>query len=250
MLSADGDIGDFGLTARTTRYGKALALEATAPLPPNQADLDALGPDDQWLGAKWITDVELRYKLFEADRSGGRREQSVRRLSGPARRSARGRMGGFYPQNFQYINYSGGGSPFGFNGRFLYATGRGGFLRLEARGRAARPLLAIALMPVLGLELVAALGEAVEHAADRRMVDRLALVVGDEVLLADISDVARLAVLGEQMVEGLVLVRADRLGDRLIPFVASWRIRDRRRRSRRENRAAGGAPLRRCRSGR
>ena len=29
-------------------------------------------------------------------------------------------VGGTYPQNFQYIPYSGGGSPFGFNGRFLY----------------------------------------------------------------------------------------------------------------------------------
>ena len=36
-------------------------------------------------------------------------------------RSDGARDGGTYPQQFQYIPYSGGGSPFGFNGRFLYA---------------------------------------------------------------------------------------------------------------------------------
>ena len=65
VLSADGELDEFGLTARTTRYGKALAIEATAPLPPNQTDLNAIGPDDQWLDPKWITDIELRYRLLE-----------------------------------------------------------------------------------------------------------------------------------------------------------------------------------------
>ena len=120
VLSADGERGAFGLTARTTRYGSALALEATAPLPPNQADLTALGPDDQRLGAKWITDLELRYKLLERiDLAVGANNlfdvYPDRRPFGPRPTT------GFYPQNFQYINYSGGGSPFGFNGRFLYA---------------------------------------------------------------------------------------------------------------------------------
>ncbi len=120
VLSADGDIAPFGFTARTTRYGKALALEATAPLPPNQADLEALGPDDQWLGAKWITDVELRYQLLERiDLAIG--ANNVFDVY-PDRRPWGARpVGGVYPQNFQYIPYSGGGSPFGFNGRFLYA---------------------------------------------------------------------------------------------------------------------------------
>ena len=46
------------------------------------------------------------------------------------------------------------------------------------------------------------------------------LVVGQQILLADIGDVARFRILGEQMVERLVLGRPDLLGDRLIPFLA------------------------------
>ena len=52
------------------------------------------------------------------------------------------------------------------------------------------------------------------------MVDRLVRLVGDQVLLAHVSDVAGLGILGEQVVEGLVLGRAHRLRDRLVPFVA------------------------------
>src|SRR3954451_20319147 len=61
---------------------------------------------------------------------------------------------------------------------------------------------------------------AIEHRADRRMVDRLIAVVGQKVLLADVSDVAALGILGEEMVERLVLRRAHRLRDRLVPFLA------------------------------
>ena len=120
VLSADGEIRDFGITARTTRYGKALALDAALPLAPNQADLNALGPDDQYLSPKWITDLEIRYRLFDrVDLAVGANNlfdvYPDRRPFGPRP------VGGVYPQNFQYIPYSGGGSPFGFNGRFLYA---------------------------------------------------------------------------------------------------------------------------------
>ena len=120
VLSADGEIRDFGITARTTRYGKALALDAALPLAPNQADLNALGPDDQYLSPKWITDLEVRYRLFDrVDLAVGANNlfdvYPDRRPFGPRP------VGGVYPQNFQYIPYSGGGSPFGFNGRFLYA---------------------------------------------------------------------------------------------------------------------------------
>ncbi|MCY7270490.1 MAG: TonB-dependent receptor [Sphingomonas bacterium] len=119
VLSADGEIRDFGITARTTRYGKALALDAALPLAPNQTDLEALGPDDQYLSAKWITDLEVRYRFFDRlDLAVGANNlfdvYPDRRPFGP--RS----VGGTFPQNFQYIPYSGGGSPFGFNGRFLY----------------------------------------------------------------------------------------------------------------------------------
>ena len=43
---------------------------------------------------------------------------------------------------------------------------------------------------------------------------------GTQVLLADVGDVAALGILGEQVVERLVLGRAHLLGDRLIPFLA------------------------------
>ena len=73
-------------------------------------------------------------------------------------------------------------------------------------------------MPMLGPKLVPAVFETIEVGSDRRMIDRLVALVRDEVLLADVGDVALLGVLGEQMVEGLVLRRADRFGDRLVPF--------------------------------
>ncbi|MFL6765314.1 MAG: TonB-dependent receptor plug domain-containing protein [Sphingomicrobium sp.] len=121
VLSADGDIRDFGVSARTTRYGKVVSPGAATPLAPDQASLTAFGPDDIFLGAKWITDVELRWKLMKKvelavgadnvfdvypDRSPfGNRPASV---------------GGVYPVNQEFIPFS-IFSPFGFNGRFIYA---------------------------------------------------------------------------------------------------------------------------------
>ncbi|HEX8262091.1 MAG TPA: TonB-dependent receptor [Allosphingosinicella sp.] len=120
VFSADGDIGRFGITARTTRYGKVVSPGAAAPLAPNALSLTAFGPDDIFLKAKWITDLEFRYKI------GGRFELAVgannlfdvyptRSPFGP-RPAA---IGGVYPANQEYIPFS-IFSPFGFNGRFLY----------------------------------------------------------------------------------------------------------------------------------
>jgi iron complex outermembrane receptor protein len=120
VLSADGELGHLGLTARTTRYGKVVSPGAAAPLA-EPTSLTAYGPDDIFLGRKWITDLEVRYNpggskvefalgannVFDVypDRSPfGARPASV---------------GGFYPANQIYIPYS-IFSPFGFNGRFLY----------------------------------------------------------------------------------------------------------------------------------
>lgn len=121
VLSLDGDVGMFGLTARTTRYGKVTSPGSAAPLAPNAASLTEYGPDDIFLRAKWITDLELRFKptdrmsfaigadnLFDVypDRSPfGPRPTTI---------------GGTYPANQQYIPFS-IFSPFGFNGRYLYA---------------------------------------------------------------------------------------------------------------------------------
>ena len=120
VLSLDGDVGKFGITARTTRYGKVTSPGSAAPIS-DPTSLSAYGPDDIFLGAKWITDLELRFKpaknvnlavgadnMFDIypDRSPfGPRPASV---------------GGVYPANQQYIPYS-IFSPFGFNGRYLYA---------------------------------------------------------------------------------------------------------------------------------
>ncbi|MEA3009366.1 MAG: iron complex outerrane recepter protein [Sphingomonadales bacterium] len=120
VFSADGDFGDFGFTARTTRYGKVVAPGATAPIA-TPLSLTDLGPDDILLGAKWLTDLELRYggikglelavgadNVFDVypDRSPfGARPASI---------------GGQYPINQYYLPYS-GFSPFGFNGRYVFA---------------------------------------------------------------------------------------------------------------------------------
>ncbi len=119
VLTADGDIGRFGVTARTTRYGKVVSPGAAAPIA-NPTSLTDFGPDDIFLGAKWITDLELRFKpiarvelavgadnVFDVypDRSPfGARPASI---------------GGVYPANQEYIPFS-IFSPFGFNGRYLY----------------------------------------------------------------------------------------------------------------------------------
>lgn len=73
---------------------------------------------------------------------------------------------------------------------------------------------------------VAALVVADENLGDLWVPERLAGVVWQQVLLRDVGDVFRLGILGEQMIIGLVLVRAHFLRDRLVPLlgVAEERI--------------------------
>lgn len=122
VLSADGDVGIFGITARTTRYGKVVSPGAAAPIA-NPTSLTDFGPDDIFLRAKWITDLEVRVK------AGDRAEFAIgannlldvypdRSPFGPRPAS----IGGVYPANQEYIPYS-IFSPFGFNGRFVYVRG-------------------------------------------------------------------------------------------------------------------------------
>ena len=120
VLSAEGELGDFGLTARTTRFGEVIAPGATPPAA-DPTSLVLLGPDDIRLGAKWITDLELRYRAFDrVDFAIGANNvfdvYPDRSPFGP-RPASEG--GGVYPINQYYLPYS-GFSPFGFNGRFLY----------------------------------------------------------------------------------------------------------------------------------
>jgi iron complex outermembrane receptor protein len=117
VLSADGELGIFGFTARTTRYGKVLVPEAAAPVA-DPTSLTALGPDDQVLSPKWITDLEVRLAANETAEFavGANNVFDVY----PDRRPTGARPGGgTYPVNFNYLPYT-GFSPFGFNGRFLY----------------------------------------------------------------------------------------------------------------------------------
>ena len=120
VLSADGDVGMFGITARTTRYGKVVSPGTVASVT-DPTSLTAFGPDDIFLKAKWITDLELRAK------AGSRAEFAIgvdnmfdvyptRSPFGLRPASA----GGVYPANQEYIPFS-IFSPFGFNGRYVYA---------------------------------------------------------------------------------------------------------------------------------
>ena len=119
VLSADGDIGEFGVTARTTRYGKVVSPGAVNSLT-DPASLTARGPDDILLGRKWITDLELRFKPASVVELaiGANNAFDVYPDRSPFGLRAAA-VGGVSPPNQQYIPYS-IFSPFGFNGRFLY----------------------------------------------------------------------------------------------------------------------------------
>nr|MBA3898089.1 TonB-dependent receptor [Sphingomonadaceae bacterium] len=121
VLSAEGKVHFLGLTARTTRYGKVVSPGATNPISdPNS--LTAFGPDDIFLRAKWITDLELRVsptnRIDLAVGADNVFDVYPDRSPFGARPASAG--GGVYPINQYYLPYS-GFSPFGFNGRFLYA---------------------------------------------------------------------------------------------------------------------------------
>ena len=118
VLSAEGDVSSFGFTARTTRYGKVVSPGAAAPLGADAASLTEFGPDDIFLGRKWITDAEVRWT------PGGTTEFALGANNlfdvYPDRSPFGVRPdGGVYPANQIYIPYS-IFSPFGFNGRFVY----------------------------------------------------------------------------------------------------------------------------------
>ena len=112
-LSADYERDWFGLTLRSTRYGKA--LDAGAP---------ASGVQDIHLAAKWITDLEFRFKpmgdrltlalggnnIFDVYPTNTPRGQAVDPDSGLT----------VNLPSTRYVTPFSNFSPFGFNGRFLY----------------------------------------------------------------------------------------------------------------------------------
>jgi iron complex outermembrane receptor protein len=118
VLSADGDIGKFGITARTTRYGKVISPGAAFPIS-NPTSLTAAGPDDIYLAAKWITDAELRLKSGPTEFAIGANNLFDVYPSRSPFGARPASVGGWYPANQIYIPYS-IFSPFGFNGRFIY----------------------------------------------------------------------------------------------------------------------------------
>jgi len=112
-LSADYERGWFGVTARSTRYGKA--LDAGAP---------ASGVQDIHLAAKWITDLEFRFKPMGERVTlalGGNNIFDVYPTNTPLGRVNDPVTG--LPVNLpatRYVTPFSNFSPFGFNGRFLY----------------------------------------------------------------------------------------------------------------------------------
>ena len=122
VLATDGKIAGVSVNARTTRYGSVISPETTAPLGANATSLTALGPDDQVLSPKWITDLSLGYEFRGVQLMVGadnifdiypdRRPYGARPAS----------VGGSYPATYQFLPYS-NFSPFGFNGRFVYVKG-------------------------------------------------------------------------------------------------------------------------------
>ena len=76
------------------------------------------------------------------------------------------------------------------------------------------------VFPAAAQPIEALLGiEAFEEFPDLRMANRLAGAVIEQVLLGNIGDIFGFFILGEEMIERLVLAWADVLGDREPPFL-------------------------------
>ncbi len=120
VLSADGSVGAFGISAKTTRYGRVTAPGAATPIS-NALSLTDLGPDDLILEPKWITDLEVRYTFKEhaTFAIGANNLLDVYPTAFPRGNRPASAGGGQYPISNYYLPYT-GFSPFGFNGRFLY----------------------------------------------------------------------------------------------------------------------------------
>lgn len=120
VLSADGSLGDFGISAKTTRYGEVIAPGAAAPVS-NALSLTDLGPDDLILKPKWVTDIEVRYTFKEhaTFALGANNLFDIYPTAFPRGNRPAAAGGGQYPISNYYIPFS-TFSPFGFNGRFLY----------------------------------------------------------------------------------------------------------------------------------
>jgi iron complex outermembrane recepter protein len=124
-LSADWTYNKFGATFRSTRYGAVLSPGSADPIA-DPTSLVLQGPDDLNLSPKWVTDLEVRYDVasFLQVAVGANNVFDIY----PDRLPTGNRVGapGQYPANFNYLPYS-NFSPFGFNGRYLYARATASF---------------------------------------------------------------------------------------------------------------------------
>ena len=116
-LAADYDYGPFGITLRTNRYGSLFIASGTTsiggvPVQPDVAKGQIAG--DYTLTPKWISDVEVRVHPYQhidlAIGADNVFDVYPRRVP----------LGGAFAPNSYFLPYS-SLSPFGFNGRFLYA---------------------------------------------------------------------------------------------------------------------------------
>ncbi len=105
---------------RTTRFGEVLS--PGTQIPPAGVDFRTLWGDDVRMSPKWLTDVEVAYEFVEGAKvtigSNNVFDVYPDRVPTGARPAEVG--GGFYSQNNYFLPYS-SFSPFGFNGRFVYA---------------------------------------------------------------------------------------------------------------------------------
>lgn len=109
-LAADYDSGPVSATVRTNRYGTVFVAGTST----NLAVPIGAGPADYYLSPRWITDAEIRVKPLPALELavGADNIFDVYPTRAPA--------GGVFGNNNFFLSYS-SLSPFGFNGRFLYA---------------------------------------------------------------------------------------------------------------------------------
>ena len=114
ILGAMYTLAKLGVNARTQRYGQVTSL-GTAPS-------NAFGPLDQIFSPKWITDVSANYTVGRANVSIG--ADNVFDVY-PDRNNNNGNIATLAAENGGTSNFGifpyAGISPFGFNGRFVYA---------------------------------------------------------------------------------------------------------------------------------
>lgn len=112
-LGLDWELGRFAMTARANRYG-----EVFLPGPSGDISIaEGNAPGDLTLSPKWVADLELRYKIFDAVQLAVGANNLFDEYPD---RLPYGTVNGYnYGLNNSFLPYS-SQSPFGFSGRFLY----------------------------------------------------------------------------------------------------------------------------------